>query len=1155
MTTPDAAIAEPTPESEREAVAQRRSAAGIDPGAPPIGLAFSGGGIRSATFCLGVLRALARNKVLHRFDYLSTVSGGGYVGSAFGRLFHRGKEGDAASVEAGIADDGSLFLWWLRNNGRFLAPAGAADLVQALASQLRGFLATQVEVAVLIMLFAGAITLPHLAYSWVFAVSEGMPVAMSLWWWLLPLPAAGALTMCYAYWFLGKASAAGLATAVLATIVGVYLAAQASATPTSFDATLLWLGTIGMLPSPVAWICARLSGLRRSEETNRVRYTKGLAWCLKALAVVFAFGILDMLSWYMKLWLTQLGGDAAGGNVATGVGVTTVLIGIARLVLPMLQTGSKTGIARLPWGMLANVLGLILVMALALFWMTIFQTIIFPDKGDVLGSLLRNAYARWASVAGISLIYVLLNGRALQQLNRSSLHFFYRSRIARTYVSVGNGPDGGSAHPRFPASPTAANTRDLTEATAKITSLMDGDDIAMTDYAPHRFGGPIHLINCCINQTVDDRTGTYNADRKGVSLTVSALGVETGTHLPEANSAGLLRDSTVAEWVAISGAALGSGMGSLTRPGTAAMAFLSGLRLGYWQDNLTVGFTKKRNLVAKYFAVLREMFARFPGLGSADWYLSDGGHFDNTGVYSLLKRQLSLIVLVDCGADPEYRFADVENLVRKARIDYDATIAFVDPAGIAPLAGALAPKFGTPDTISNGPGDAHLLLARITYADGQHGTLLIVKPRTTCDMPLDIAGYADREETFPQESTSNQFFSEAQWESYCELGVLLGTPLDPSLLEHLPVWAWNAPVIGANSALLSPATSPMSRTQRLATTVGTSIGVGALLTALLAGWQAWDSHKQQMAEVQSAANAEAKEINDEVRSLLTYLSAPERQNASFDPSVDATVNLLTSEIGNTTLSDQQIKTMQDLANLLSPICARTQDATLLTQCDYDLFVLTNTGHETTSAWDNAMANYKGWRDPAAVAFVTNENGTSDMSFGLPKAIPPAVEPAPASVTSTASAPPPPPPPPAPAPASPPPPAPVDPAKLRSDVIAACGQNGQTFMLYTQIYDDSQRADVLRSLAPVRELGIVVPGVENVTDTAKRNGRHGPFEWKSPTVLYAPDGKTCATALVKWGNATLPALSNAPAKAVALPAGTGTSNVLELWIPRRRSVGP
>src|SRR3954471_17764516 len=44
-------------------------------------LCFSGGGIRSATFCLGVLQGLARLKTLDKFDYLSTVSGGGYIGS------------------------------------------------------------------------------------------------------------------------------------------------------------------------------------------------------------------------------------------------------------------------------------------------------------------------------------------------------------------------------------------------------------------------------------------------------------------------------------------------------------------------------------------------------------------------------------------------------------------------------------------------------------------------------------------------------------------------------------------------------------------------------------------------------------------------------------------------------------------------------------------------------------------------------------------------------------------------------------------------------------------------------------------------------------------------------------------------------------------
>src|SRR5688572_249386 len=48
---------------------------------PLVGLAISGGGIRSATFALGVLETLRRCNVLRRIDYLSTVSGGGYIGA------------------------------------------------------------------------------------------------------------------------------------------------------------------------------------------------------------------------------------------------------------------------------------------------------------------------------------------------------------------------------------------------------------------------------------------------------------------------------------------------------------------------------------------------------------------------------------------------------------------------------------------------------------------------------------------------------------------------------------------------------------------------------------------------------------------------------------------------------------------------------------------------------------------------------------------------------------------------------------------------------------------------------------------------------------------------------------------------------------------
>jgi predicted acylesterase/phospholipase RssA len=53
------------------------------------GLALSGGGIRSASFALGVIQALHKKGWLQRFDYLSTVSGGGYIGTCLSYLLHR----------------------------------------------------------------------------------------------------------------------------------------------------------------------------------------------------------------------------------------------------------------------------------------------------------------------------------------------------------------------------------------------------------------------------------------------------------------------------------------------------------------------------------------------------------------------------------------------------------------------------------------------------------------------------------------------------------------------------------------------------------------------------------------------------------------------------------------------------------------------------------------------------------------------------------------------------------------------------------------------------------------------------------------------------------------------------------------------------------
>lgn len=99
-----------------------------------IGLAFSGGGIRSATFNLGILQALAEEGLLRRFDYLSTVSGGGYIGSwlaALTRRFTATVQGSKfADIEKALVPpkyehdkrNEATFLHWLRMYSNYLTP-------------------------------------------------------------------------------------------------------------------------------------------------------------------------------------------------------------------------------------------------------------------------------------------------------------------------------------------------------------------------------------------------------------------------------------------------------------------------------------------------------------------------------------------------------------------------------------------------------------------------------------------------------------------------------------------------------------------------------------------------------------------------------------------------------------------------------------------------------------------------------------------------------------------------------------------------------------------------------------------------------------------------------------------------------------------------
>jgi hypothetical protein len=130
-----------------------------------VGLALSGGGIRSATFALGVIQSFAHTELLRYVDCLSTVSGGGYVGAFLGRLFTRNDQELAEGlrlsspmwlkrprlVQEILKSTFSEPMVWLRENGRYLAPTGSGDLFLGSAILLRNWVAVQVVLVVYLL--------------------------------------------------------------------------------------------------------------------------------------------------------------------------------------------------------------------------------------------------------------------------------------------------------------------------------------------------------------------------------------------------------------------------------------------------------------------------------------------------------------------------------------------------------------------------------------------------------------------------------------------------------------------------------------------------------------------------------------------------------------------------------------------------------------------------------------------------------------------------------------------------------------------------------------------------------------------------------------------------------------------------------------------
>ena len=153
------------------------------------GLALSGGGIRSATVNLGVLQSMAKSHWLRRIDFLSTVSGGGYIGSFLGRFFDRLRSmplvaaGELAPqsalerVEDELTDPTSPVIDWLRRHGNYLAPKGNADWRLGIAAYLRNLVSVYLVVGLVLFAIFGLAN--SIRYGLFDPASSGLKLALA----------------------------------------------------------------------------------------------------------------------------------------------------------------------------------------------------------------------------------------------------------------------------------------------------------------------------------------------------------------------------------------------------------------------------------------------------------------------------------------------------------------------------------------------------------------------------------------------------------------------------------------------------------------------------------------------------------------------------------------------------------------------------------------------------------------------------------------------------------------------------------------------------------------------------------------------------------------------------------------------------------------
>ncbi|MEM7246691.1 MAG: patatin-like phospholipase family protein [Acidobacteriota bacterium] len=344
---------------------------------------------------------------------------------------------------------------------------------------------------------------------------------------------------------------------------------------------------------------------------------------------------------------------------------------------------------------------------------------------------LHEPVREWGALAFVVLFVLSL----FVDVNATSGHGFWRERQSEAFLQMG-----------------------LEEVSLSSGQRRAIDRFALSEIRSTESAAPYHLLNGVVN--LQGERSARNSGRQGDFFLFSKLfvGNEALGYRPSSDYSKQVDLGTA---MAISSAAASPNMGKFTMSSLTLILAILNVRLGYWLSNPTK--MDKRPKTPGLFEFFREAVGLLGTKGRLI-NVSDGGHLENLGLYQLLKRRCKFIIVGDGEADPQMKFGALADVMRHARIDLGVEID-IDMEDLS-----LDPATGLSRT--------HCALGRILYPpqeggeeeEAEVGWLLYVKASLTGDEGPIIGEYAERDPTFPHQSTADQFFDETQLEAYRALG-------------------------------------------------------------------------------------------------------------------------------------------------------------------------------------------------------------------------------------------------------------------------------------------------------------------------------------------------------------------------------------------------